>query len=99
MSMSFVSFTTTGKGHQQHRCQSVPSSSAFAMESNDSMNATEAARDFNTFQKNASSRSFMLTEIKHAILIDLTSFILNGYFVVLAVTCHQSNCVDFLMIG
>ncbi|KAL5960466.1 Run domain Beclin-1-interacting and cysteine-rich domain-containing protein, partial [Taenia solium] len=51
---SLPSFAITGKGYQQHRCQSFPSSSAFAPEFNDPMDATEAARDFNTFQKTSS---------------------------------------------
>ncbi|KAL5109237.1 pre-rRNA 2'-O-ribose RNA methyltransferase FTSJ3 [Taenia crassiceps] len=51
---SLPSFTTTGKGYQQHRYQSFPSSSAFELESNDSVNATEAPRDFKTFQKTSS---------------------------------------------
>ncbi|VDK21464.1 unnamed protein product [Taenia asiatica] len=59
---SLPSFATTGKGYQQHRCQSFPSSSAFALEFNDPMDATEAARDFNAFQKTSSIDAFFYDE-------------------------------------
>uniref|UniRef100_A0A0R3X4W1 DUF4206 domain-containing protein n=1 Tax=Hydatigena taeniaeformis TaxID=6205 RepID=A0A0R3X4W1_HYDTA len=50
-----TSFVTTGKGYQQHRCQSFPSSSVFAFNSNDFKDSADSTKNINAFQKAASS--------------------------------------------